>query len=135
MGLVLFLVVFSAIFVAFTNEITALLTSIFSVIWIRVLLPLVIVSFLWVWFDEEALWVLAYFKASLALFTAKFTAVMPHKIIWFTARVLSLYLPASLMAWLFYWKLKHDGSVDKHAPCLAKLYFFSWLFFLMLVLV
>jgi hypothetical protein len=134
MGLVLFLVVFSAIFVAFTNEITAWLKSVLSVTWVRVLLPMVIVSFLWVWFDEEVLWVLAYFKASLAFFTAKFTAVLPHKLLWFTARVLSLYLPASMTAWLFYWKLKRDGSVKQQAARLVKLYLFSWLFFLVLVL-
>jgi len=134
MGLVLFLVVFSAIFVAFTNEITAWLKSVLSVTWVRVLLPMVITSFLWVWYDEEILWVLTYFKASLAFLTMKFTRVLPHEIIGFTARVLSLYLPASMTTWLFYWKLKRDGSVDKQAPRLAKLYLFSWLFFLVLVL-
>jgi hypothetical protein len=134
MGLVLFLVVFSAIFVAFTNEITAWLKSVLSVTWVRVLLPMVIVSFLWVWFDEEVLWVLVYFKASLAFFTAKFTGVLPHKIIWFTARVLSLYLPASMTAWLFYWKIKRDRSVKQQAARLAKLYLFSWLFFMILIL-
>ena len=134
MGLILFLVVFSAIFVAFIDEITAWLKNVLSVTWVRVLMPLVIVSFLWVWFDEEMLWILAYFKASLAFFTVKFTGVLPHKIIWFTARVLSLYLPASITAWLFYWKLSRDGTLDKQAPRLAKLYAFSWLFFLMLVL-
>ncbi|MDF1684082.1 MAG: hypothetical protein P1U36_05450 [Legionellaceae bacterium] len=134
MGLVLFLVVFSAIFVAFTDEITALIKRILSVTWVRVLLPMLLVSFLWVWFDEEILWVLAYVKASLAFFTAKFSGVLPHKITLFTGRVLSLYLPASIPACLFYWKLKRDGSVDKQASRLTKLYVFSWLFFLMLVL-
>ena len=134
MGLVIFLVVFSAVFVAFTDEITAWLKNILSVTWIRVLLPMLIISFLWAWFDEEVLWVLAYVQASPAFFTAKLTSLLPHKIILFTARILSLYLPASVPAGLLYWKLSRDGSLDKQAPRLTMLYAFSWLFFAVLVL-
>lgn len=134
MGLVLFLVVFSAIFLAFTDDIVGFLKKILSVTWMRVLVPMVIVSFLWIWFDEEVLILLQYLQLSLAFFVVKFTSFLPHKIIWFTARVLSLFLPASIPVGLLYWKLSRDGSVTKQAPRFAKLYAFSWLFFAVLVL-
>lgn len=134
MGLVLFLVIFSSVFVAFSDEITTWLKKVLSVTWVRVLLPLVIVSFFWVWFDEEVLWVLQYFQSSIAFFTTKFAGVLPHKIIWFTARVLILYIPASIPAWLFYWKISRGGSSDKQELRILKLYAFCWLFFVVLVL-
>lgn len=134
MGLVLFLVVFSTIFVAFTDEITTGLKRLFSVTWVRLLVPMVIVSFLWVWFDEEVLWVLAYFQANLVWFTVKFTSFLPHKIILFTGRVLSMYLPASIPAWLLYWKMTHVSSCKAKINRVAKLYVLSWLFFMILVL-
>ena len=134
MGWVLFLVVFSAIFLAFTDDIVDFLKRVLSVTWVRVLLPMVIISFLWVWFDEEVLMLLQYIQLGLAFFTAKFTSLLPHKIIWFTARLLTLYIPASIPAWLFYWKLRRDGSQDKKKLRLMKLYTFSWLFFVLLVL-
>ncbi|NCT57074.1 MAG: hypothetical protein GW760_05105 [Legionella sp.] len=133
MGLVLFLVVFSAVFVAFTDEITKGLKRLFSVTWVRVLVPMVLASFLWVWFDEEVLSILAYFQANLAWFTVKFTSMLPHKITLFTGRVLSVYLPASLPAWLLYWKMTHVRSCEAKINRVSKLYVLSWLFFFILV--
>jgi|GEM_PF-1931214 len=135
MGLVLFLVVFSAIFVAFTNEIATWLKKVLSVTWVRVCVPMVLISCLWVWFDEEVLWVLEYLQQNLHFFTAKFAVLLPHQLMWSVARVLILYLSASIPAWLFYWKLsRDDSSFGKYMPRLAKLYAFSWVFFSVLIL-
>lgn len=134
MGSLLFLVVSSAIFIAFTNEIMALFKQAFSVTWVRVLIPMIIVSFLWVWFDEEVLLLLQYIQLNLAFFVEKLMHALPQKIIGFTVRVLILYFSASIPAWLFYWKISRDHSSNKNRAHFAMLYAFSWLFFAVLVL-
>ena len=95
---------------------------------------MIFVSFLWVWFDEEMLWVLEFVRGGLIAFAMQCVSFMPHKLTCFTARFLSLYIPACIPAWLFYWKISRGPSSNKQELRIAKLYVFSWLFFALLVL-
>lgn len=134
MEFVLFLVVFTAVCIAFLQEIKGFFKKVFSVRWVQVLTPMLVVSFLWVWFDEEVLWALAFLKLILTFSTEHVTRLLPHKLTWITARVFNLYLPASVPAWLYYWKISRRPSSSKQEFRVAKLYAFLWLFFTLLVL-
>jgi len=134
MGFILFLVVFAAVCIAFLHEIKGFLKKIASVRWVQVFTPMLIVSFVWVWFDEEILMLLQHLQSGLISFSMLCVSFMPHKLTCFTARFLSLYIPASIPAWLFYWKINRGPSSSKQELRVLKLYVFSWLFFAVLVL-
>jgi len=94
-----------------------------------------IASFVWVWFDEEILMLLQYLQSSLVFFEAKSVSILPYQLTWFTVRVLGLYLPASIPAWMFYWKISRGSPPSRQQVFrMTKLYAFCWLFFVLLVL-
>ena len=133
MALILFLIIFSTAFVLFSDEINVLFKKIFAARWLRIIAPIGIVSFLWVFFDEEVLWSLQYLQLALSFIAKQSARVLPHKLAWVT-QALTLYLMASIPAWVLHWGLSRRPFFSKKTHRITYFYVFSWLFFSMLIL-
>jgi hypothetical protein len=131
MGSFVFLVVFAAIFVLFADEMTAFFKKKFAIPWVRLFVPLFLISFFWVWHDEFLPLALAWLQAKANLFVGSFAVFLPHSIQW-VARALGLYVLGSVPAWILYWHVSRQMTTKKNTHRVARLYVFAWMFFVLL---
>lgn len=132
MGALLFLVIFSAIFVLFAEEIIGFIKQVSQKHWVRTFVPLLVFSWIWVWFDELTPSLLAWLQSQVIAFAAHPASVLPVSIRW-VAFAFNLFLFASLPAWITHWLANKHGMKEK-AHFVSVIYFFSWLCFAILTL-
>ena len=134
MGLLLFLVIFSATFLLFSEEVLGLLKKCSAVYWMRVTVPLVVISWIWIWYDELIPLGLLWLQDHIKMGVAEFSPIFPHSIQWL-ADALALFTLASLPVLGVYLTLRCRGiMMQSHTEMMMCVYAFSWVFFTALLL-
>jgi hypothetical protein len=131
MGSFVLLVVCAAIFVLFADEMTAFFKKIFGIPWVRLFVPLLVITFFWVWHDDFLPLALAWLQAKTNIFVMSFASFLPQSMQW-VARALGLYVLASIPAWIIYWHINRKIATRKSTYRITRLYAFAWMFFMLL---
>ncbi|MCH9755774.1 MAG: hypothetical protein K0U37_01105 [Gammaproteobacteria bacterium] len=133
MGLLLFFVVFSAIFLLFADEMSAFFKKWYAVYWIRVTVPLVVISWMWIWNDELIPLILEWLQGNVIFLITRLENLLPqaiHRV----ADIVGLFILASVPAWLLFWKFSREVVTKSQKEILVNVYAFSWVFFTVLLL-
>lgn len=133
MGILLFIVVFSAVFVLFADEASAFFKKWYSVYWVRVTVPLLMISWAWIWNDDVIPLALEWLQMQLVFLVSAPASFVPQNMQW-VVNALGLFMLASLPAWILYWKFSRDVVTALHRKILANTYVFSWVFFAVVLL-
>lgn len=135
MSTLLFLVILSSIMILFSKETTALFKKYYEIGWLRVSVPFVILSWLWIWNDSWIQWLLAWLQTQIVGMILKPTSLLPQRIQWIM-EVFIFYILASMPAWLLYFWQRWQGLVVPHTQkaLVTKIYLFSWVALTVLVL-
>ena len=133
MGTLLFFVVFTAIFLLFADEMSAFFKKWYGVYWIRVTVPLLVVSWVWVWNDEFIPLILEWLQIQFTALIAEPASWLPQGLQW-VINILGLFLLASVPPWILYWKFSRDTMTDSRKQLIAGVYAASWVFFSVLLL-
>jgi hypothetical protein len=129
----LFMVIFAAIFIFFSKEMAAFLKKLYGVYWIRVLAPLGVLAWIWVWNDENISLLFLRLKEKIALVNLKLAAVLPQNMQWI-AEAAGLFFLASIPTWLLYLRFSRTIMTKTQTDLIMRIYFFSWVFFAIIFL-
>ncbi len=130
----LFMVIFSATFILFSDETTAFVKKWYAVYWCRVFVPLLVISWVWVWNDEIIPLLLAWSKEHIELMIIALSEPLPQSIQWI-ANAAGLFFLVSLPVWLLHLRLSRTVMTKAQANLVSHIYFFLWLFFSLIILV
>ncbi|MDX2347021.1 MAG: hypothetical protein QNK11_09150 [Legionella sp.] len=129
----LLLVVFSAVFILFSEEMSVMFKRWYGVYWVRVIVPLLVISWIWIWNDEFIPLSLSWLQLKIALIILTCSNVFPESIQW-VVNGLGLFVLASLPAWGLYWKLSRAIVTKPQADLIKRIYFFVWIFLTVVLL-
>jgi hypothetical protein len=121
----LVLVIFSAIFVLFTEELLGVLKKYYDIYWIRVTVPLIVMSWMWIWNDETIPVMLEWLQDQLNFVLNQPARLLPHALQWIIQGLI-LFILASVPAWLLHWKFSQDILTSARAEIVSIVYVFSW---------
>ena len=134
MGTLLVLVVFAALFLLFAEEASALCKKWYGVYWIRVTVPLLVISFMWVWNDESIPLILEWLRTQFVALISEPASWLPGSLQWL-GNVFGLFLLTSLPPWILFWKFSRNIVTESQTQMIANVYAASWVFFAVLLLV
>ena len=133
MGTLLVLVVFAALFLLFAEEMSAFCKKWYDVYWVRVIVPLLAISWIWIWNDEFIPLILEWSQTQLVFLIAEPASWLPDSLKWL-GNAVGLFILASLPAWLLHWKFSRDIVTESKAQMVANVYAASWVLFAVLLL-
>ena len=129
----LFMVLFAATFILFSDEMSVFLKKWYGVYWARFLVPLLVISWIWVWNDEFIPLLLAWSKEQVVLIVLKLAHVLPQSMQWIGSAA-GLFFLASIPAWLLHLKFSRAVITKAQENLIARIYFFVWVFFAVMLL-
>ncbi len=133
MGTLLFLVVVSAIVILFADEASAFFKKWYGIYWVRVTVPLLFISWAWIWNDEVVPFLLEGLQEKLTFLVSAPAQFMPEKLRWISNAV-GLFVLASLPAWVMYWRFSREIVTKAQVELLLNVYAFTWVFLAVLLL-
>ncbi len=133
MSTLLVLVVISSIAVLFADETSAFVKKWYEVYWVRVTVPLLVISWIWAWNDELLPVFLEWLQGKCIFLIAGFASWLPTSLQW-VGDAFGLFLLASLPAWILYWRFRRDVVTASQANIVASVYAYAWVFFAVLLL-
>ncbi len=128
----LVLVLVGAICILFSEEVSGVIKKWYGKYWVRTLVPLLVISWIWIWHDDVLPLLLAYVQDELILLGMTVAAGLPAYLKWFGYAV-ELFVLSSLPIWFFYWRCNHTGITERQIRLLRTGYAFTWLFFAILI--
>ena len=129
----LVLVVFSAVFVLFTEELTGIFKKYYDIYWLRVTVPLVVLSWMWIWNDETIPVILESLQDQLDFVSNQPARLLPHAFQWIIQAFI-LFVLASVPAWLLHWKFSREILTPVRAEIVSTVYAFSWVLLAVILL-
>jgi hypothetical protein len=129
----LFLVIFAATFILFSEEMSVVLKKWYGIYWVRVAVPLLVMSWIWIWNDEFIPLLLAWLQARVVFLNVTIAGFFPQGMQW-VARATSLFILASLPAWFLHWRFHRTVITKAKTEMIANVYVFVWLFFTVVLL-
>ena len=127
----LLVVIFSAVFVLFSDEIAAVLKKWFAIYWVRVFVPLLLISWMWIWNDDFIPVALFHFYGMLHQFVGQFVAIFP-KSLHGLAKGISLFLLTSIPVGCLYWRLHYTSLTKRKNQIIRDAFLFVWIFWVVM---
>lgn len=130
------LVIFAAAFILFAQDMSQFFKKMYGIYWVRLLAPLFVVSWIWIWHDELLAVLLLWLKERIVLATLGPVHLLP-KGFEFIGQGVMLFIIASIPAWVTYGYLRYQNKklTSDNRLLIARVYAFVWLILAVLVLV